>query len=153
MSAPRAAVWTAVAGVLASSVAGAADTTLRVIVPHDVSAQAARRAAGDPTASPAVLILEGVELGEGEGVTIRVRGPSAPGSSAKGPIVAVTGMVGRAQRSPQPPLQKVTLAVPLNERGTQLLVGRTEVVLSVEVTNSPGRPPLRVGRAFFETPR
>jgi hypothetical protein len=98
-----------------------------------------------------VLILEGVQLGEGEGVTIRVRGPSEPGAS--GPIVAVTSMVGRAQRSPRPPLQKVTLAVPLNERGTKLLAGRREVTLTLEVTNSPGRPPLAVARAFFERPR
>lgn len=143
----RVVVWLAVAGALTSTRAEGADTTLHLTVPKEVAAQAARRVAGDATASPPILILEGLELGDNEGVTIRVRGPSEPGSSAQGPILAVTSMVGRAQTAPKAPLQKVTLAVPLNDRASRLLIGRSEVALMLEVTKNPGRPPLKVDRA------
>jgi hypothetical protein len=152
-AARRPLAWAALAGVLVATAGEAADATVRVSVPAEVAAQAARRAAGDATAAPPVLVHDGMEIGEGEGLTIRVRGPADPGSSAKGPILAVTGMVGRAQRSPKPPLRKVTLTVPLNERGMALLAGRGEVTLTLEVTNNPGRAPLAVERAFLDVPR
>lgn len=159
MTVPRhVVVSTALAGIVTSVFAGAptsalaegSELTLRLTVPHGVSAQAARRAAGDPTASPPILILEGVEVGTDEGLTIRVLGPPEPGSPA--PILAVTSTVGKPQATPRPPLQNMTLAVPLNDRASLLLVGRSDVILTLKVMNSPGRSPIKIDRAFFLAP-
>ena len=151
MTAPRPVVlWTALAAVLAAAVAEGGETTLHLTVPVEVAARAARRSAGDATTSPPILILEGVEVGDDEGLTISVLGPAEPGSS--GPVLAVTGLVGRPQTSPRAPLRKMTLAVPLNDRAAKLLVGRSDVVLTLRVTNSPGRPALKIDRAFFQDP-
>jgi hypothetical protein len=128
------------------------ETMLHLTVPKGVAARAALRAAGDTSAPPPVLILEGVEFGHGEGFTFRVLGPPEPGSSEPGSVLAVAGMVGDRQNTLRPPRQEVTLAVPLNDRASILLVGRSEIILTLEVTNSPGRPPLKVDRAFFQDP-
>lgn len=125
---------------------------LRLTVPKAVAARAALRAAGDVTTSPPILILEGVELGEAEGITIKVLGPPKPGSSAPGAVLAVTSMVGHPQKAPKPPLHKTTLAVPLNDKAAKLLADRSEITLTLQVTNSPGRLPVKVDRAFFQEP-
>jgi hypothetical protein len=139
-------------GALTSATDAGGETTLRLTVPKEVATHAALRAAGDSGAPPPILILEGVELGHGEGFTIKVLGPPEPGSSEPSPILAVAGMVGDRQKTPMPPLQEVTLAVPLNDRASRLLVGRSEITLTLKVTNSPGRPPLKLARAFFQVP-
>jgi hypothetical protein len=148
----RVVVGGALAAVLAPAAVGAGETTVRVMVPDEVAGRAARRAAGDATASVPILILEGVEIGDAEGLTIRILGPPEPGSPTPGPVLAVASMVGRAQATPRSPLQKVTLAVPLNDRASKVLAGRSEVTLTLKVTNSPGRPPVKVDRAFFRDP-
>ncbi len=134
---------------LASSTGAGSQTTLHLTVPKEVAIQAALRAAGDLKASPPILILEGVVLGAGEGLTFKVLGPPEPGSSGPGQVLAVTGLVGSPQSRPQQPLQKLTLVVPLNDRAPKLLVGRSEITLTLKVVDSPGRPPLKLGRAFF----
>src|SRR5262249_28168240 len=128
------------------------ETTVHLTVPKTVAAWAARRAAGDTQAPVPILILEGVELGDAEGITIQVLGPSEPGMAAPGPVLAVTSMVGRPQKTPQSPLHKTTLAVPLNDRAAQLLAGRSDVTLTLQVIKSPGRPALKIERAFFQEP-
>lgn len=147
----RAVLWITVAGILASAAAEAAEMTLRLTVPKSVAAHAARRAAGDASAPPPILILEGVEVAPDEGLEITVLGP--PGeTSGSGKILAVTGMVGSLQGTPRPPLQKVTLPVPLNDEAARLLAGRREVTLTLRVSDRPGRPPLKFDRAFFREP-
>jgi hypothetical protein len=124
--------------------------TVRLTVPKSVAAHAALRAAGDPKVSPPILILEGVELGEDEGITIRVLGPSAASSSIPAPVLGTASMVGHPQKVPKPPLRKTTLAIPLNDRAVELLAGRSEIVLTLRVTNSPGRARLKIERIFFQ---
>lgn len=138
------------AGIAVSAPAEAADTTLRLTVPRSVAAQAARRAAGDPTAPSMLLILEGVQMGPDEGLDITVLGP--PGETGGPPkVLAVTGTVGSPQPTPLP-LQKVTLPVPLNDEAATLLAGRDEVTLTLRVAGRPSRQPLQVDRAFFREP-
>jgi hypothetical protein len=108
------------------------------------------RATGEAKAPPPILILEGVELGEGEGITVRVLGPSAAGSSVPAPVLRSASMVGQAQKVPKPPLRKTTLAIALNDRAVELLAGRSEISLTLSVTNSPGRARLKVARVFFQ---
>ena len=127
----------------------AADTQIRVAVPADVSRAATARMAGDGAAPGAILILDGVEMGAGEGFTFAVLAPaSAPNSTPT--VLAVTGMVGRPQAVPAAPVTKVKLVVPLNERANQILAGKTTVTLTLQIKDS-NRPALRVDKAFFST--
>jgi len=125
-----------------------AETTMRLTVPKKVADQAAARAAGDAASPPPILMLEDVELGSGEGLTIRVLGP-AEGSTR--PVLAESGMVGSRQKVLQAPVQLMTLAVPLNDKASRLLKGKAEIALTLQVDGSPGRPPLKVKRAYFDT--
>ena len=137
--------------ILASAAAEAAETMMRLTVPKSVAAHAARRAAGDATATLPILMLEGVEMVPDEGLEITVLGP--PGETGgPGKILAVTGTVGSHRPTPRPPLQKVTLPVPLNDEAARLLSGRAEVTLTLRVAGRPGRPPLKFDRAFFREP-
>lgn len=147
----RALVWPVVAGALTCAANESAQTTVRLTVPQRVSAQAALRAAGEAASPPPILMLEGLELGQGEGLTIEVVRPPEPGSSEPGPVLAVAAMVGLPQKEPVAPLQRMTLAVPLNEKGSRLLAGKSEVRLTLQVEDSPGRPPLKFERAYFDT--
>jgi hypothetical protein len=128
------------------------DTTVKLTVPKSVAALAALRAGGDSKVSPPILILEGVELGEGEGITIRVLGPSPGGASKSAPVLGSASMVGQPQKVPNLPLHKTTLAVPLNDRAVELLAGRNEIILTLRVINSAGRAPLKIDRIFFQEP-
>ncbi|HJU63460.1 MAG TPA: hypothetical protein VJ864_15565 [Candidatus Binatia bacterium] len=142
----------ALAGVVAFAGGGGRDTTVKLTVPKSVAAHAALRAAGDSKVSPPILILEGVELGEGEGITIRVLGPAATGAAKSAPVLGSASMVGHPQKVPKRPLRKTTLTVPLNDRAVELLAGRSEIILTLRVTNSPGRAPLKIERVFFQEP-
>src|SRR5262249_13578532 len=103
----------------------------------------------DATAAAPILILDGVEVGQGEGVTISVL--SAPPDQSTPPLVlAVTGVVGRSQSVPVEPLSKMKLVVPLNERAAGVLAGKSSVTLTLRLKNA-NRPPLRVERAYFST--
>jgi hypothetical protein len=128
-----------------------AETTVRLAVPKKVAEQAAARAAGNASSPPPLLMLEDVELGSGEGLTIRVLGPAAGGGPASRPLLAESGMVGSRQKVLQAPVQRMTLAVPLNETASRLLKGKGEITLTLQVDGSPGRPPLKVKRAYFDT--
>lgn len=140
-------ICSALAGVLMSGPSErGGETKLRLEVPKTVAEQASQRTGGDAHASPPILMLEGLELGYNEGLTITVLGPPQSGSSQPGPILAVSGMVGQPQKTLKTPLQKTTLAIPLNDKASQLLVGRREVTL---ILKSEGRPPLKVDRAYF----
>jgi hypothetical protein len=125
-------------------------TTLRLTVPREVSAQAASRAAGDASSPPPILILEDLEVGDGEGLTIRVLGPAEPGSSNPPPVFGQAATVGLPQKTLKKPLQKMTLAVPLNDKALHLVAGKSTVSLTLEVEDSPGRPPLKFKRAYFD---
>lgn len=125
-------------------------TTLQLAVPREVSAQAASRAAGDASSPPPILVLEDVEVGHDEGLTILVLGPAEPGSSEPRPILGQAATVGLPQKALKTPLQKMTLAVPLNEKALRLVAGKSKVSLTLEVGDSPGRPPLKFKRAYFD---
>ena len=126
-----------------------AETTLRLAVPKKVAGEAAARMAGNALSPPPILMLEDVELGSGEGLTIRVLGPAEPGSPKPRPVFAESGMVGSRQKVLEAPIQKTTLAVPLNDEASHLLKDKTEVTLILQIDGSPGRPPLKLKRAYF----
>jgi hypothetical protein len=128
------------------------DTKLRIPVPKEVADQAARRVAGDAKAPPPILMLEGLEFGDNEGLTIKVLGEPEPGSAGPGPVLAVTGVVGQPQKTPKTPLQKINLPVPLNDTASQLLSGHNEVTLTLKLEGAgTRRAPIKVDRAFFVT--
>ena len=147
------ALWATAACVLMCAARPEAETTIRLAVPEQVAAEAASRAAGDAAAPPPILMLEDLEVGDGEGLTILVLGPAGPGSSKPRPILGVAATVGTPQKVPKAPLRRLTLAVPLNDKASRLLAGKNEVSLTLPVEDSPGRPPLKLKRAYFETGR
>jgi hypothetical protein len=149
--AAEALLWAAVASVLMCAAQPSAETTIRLKVPKQVAAQQAARAAGDAAAPSPVLMLEGLELGSGEGLTIQVLGPAEPGASRPRPVLGVAATVGPPQKALRAPLRHMTLAVPLNEKASRLLAGKSEVTLLLQVEDSPGRPPLKFKRAYFDT--
>jgi len=127
------------------------DTKFRIGVPAVVAEQATRYAAGDRQMSPPVLMLEGLEVGSNEGLKIKVLGEPQAGSSEPA-VLAVTGVVGHSQNSAQPPLRKINLPVPLNEKAAPLLKGQSEVTLTLRLEhNGAGHPPLKVDRVYFIT--
>jgi hypothetical protein len=94
-------------------------------------------------AAPPILVLEGVELGQDEGITIQVlAGRTVLGSAA---------MVGAKQSRPHPPLVIHTLIVPLNDRAREVLAGKSQVSLTLRVDAGPGRPALKLGRIYFRS--
>jgi len=142
-------LWAAVASVLMCAAQPDAQTTIRLTVPKQVAAQAAARAAGDAASPPPILMLAGLELGSGEGITIDVLGPAEAGKLR--PVLGVAAMVGPSQKELKAPVRHMTLAVPLNDKASRLLAGKSEVTLVLRVEDSPGRPPLKLERAYFET--
>ena len=143
-------LWAAVASVLMCAAQPSAETTVRLKVPKQIAAQQAARAAGDARAPSPVLMLEDVEVGAGEGLTIQVLGPAGPGASRARPVLGMAATVGPPQTAPKPPVRRMTLAVPLNEEGSRLLAGKSEVTLVLQVEDSPGRQ-LKFKRAYFDT--
>jgi hypothetical protein len=127
-------------------------TTVRLEVPKQVADHAAARITGNAAAPAPILVLEDLELGAGEGIEILVLGPveRQPGSPATRPLLGTAGMVGRPQARPAAPLEHVTLPIALNDRASRLLAGKRAVTLTLQVDGSPGRPPLRFKRAYFD---
>src|SRR4051794_17112577 len=98
------------------------DTRIRVPVPREVSRAAAASLTLNNDAPGPILILHGVEVGKGEGLTFSVLAtPADPKSPPT--VLAVTGLVGRAQASPAPPLRKMQLVVPLNAHANEVIAG------------------------------
>ncbi|HEX4966038.1 MAG TPA: hypothetical protein VF173_34830 [Thermoanaerobaculia bacterium] len=145
-------VWAAVAAVVmcAADHTGA-ETTVRLTVPKQVAAHAASRAAGEALSPPPILMLEGLEVGSGEGLTIQVLGPAGPGASKPRPVLAVSGLVGSQRQVAGAPNRVMTLAIPLNDVASRLIAGKSEITLTLQVEGKPGRPPLKFKRAFFDT--
>jgi hypothetical protein len=141
-----------VLSLLCASCAWAAQgqTKLYLTVPSVVADAAQARLAGNTKAPPPILILEGLEVGKGEGFTFRVLGPTGD-KSASLPVLAVTGVVGHKQRVPEAPVKKMKLVVPLNDRAAAILAGKTDVTLTLELENDLGRPALKIEKAFFST--
>lgn len=159
------------AGALLTGAAAApgAPVTVHLPVPARVAAQAASRAAGDATAAAPILMLEDLELGAGEGIEILVRAAPEPPTAATGhaegeerqeraerpdrhpPVLGAAGTVGKRQATHlAEPVERVTLAIALNDQASRLLAGKRSVTLTLEVEGNPGRPPLRFKRAYFE---
>ena len=141
----------ALAGAATCAADEAARTAVKVTVPDEVGAEATARAAGDATAAAPVLMLEGVEVVPGEALTIRVLGPPPAGSDEGGELLGTAATVGSSGADPEEPLERMTLAVPLNEHGSRLVAAGGEVTLTLEVEGAPGRPPLALARAYFDT--
>ena len=134
----------AIAALIGSGqVQGASDRKVEVTVPPSVSAQAAARLSGDASAPAPVLVLDGVELGQGEGIAIRVLG--AP----EGPVLGSAATVGQRQSRPAGPMVRQTLIVPLNDRSLELIAGKSSIVLFLRVESAPERPPLEIDRIYF----
>lgn len=123
---------------VACALGAASDTQIRVDVPEEIS-----------RGGHAILILDDLETGEGEGFTFSVLAP-APDANSPARILAVTGIVGRRQQVLAAPMHKIKLVVPLNEKASDVLAGQKTIVLTLQLKD-PGRPPLRVGKAFFST--
>jgi len=130
---------------------GNGETKLRVVVPIEISDRAAASVAGrDPEFTP-VLMLEGLEVGEGEGFSFEVRAGPAQGSTELGPVLAVSGLEGRQQEKPSKSVHKVDLPIPLNRKSLDLLAGKKEVTIILKLKGSAARSPLKVDHAFFLT--
>jgi hypothetical protein len=122
-------------------------------VPPEVSRHVAARAKGDASSPPPILMLEQVEVGAGEGLNIHVLGPADQPDPKTGEpmILAVAGTVGSPQKAPEAPVQVMDLVIPLDDKALALLAGKEEIRLTLRVVNSPGRPPLKLKRAYFHT--
>jgi hypothetical protein len=148
--AAEALLWATVASVLMCAAQPSAETTVRLKVPKQVAAQQTARAAGNASAPSPVLMLEDVEVGADEGLTIQILGPAKPGSSEPRPVLGVAATVGQPQKVLKGPVRRMTLAVPLNDKASRLLAGKSEVTLVLQVEDSAGRPPLKFKRAYFD---
>jgi hypothetical protein len=125
-----------------------ADSTLQLVVPKEVAADASRRAAGDMKAASPILVLEGMEW-TGNSLRIKVLGPSTPGSEEPAAVLAVTGLVGTRGDGADNAPQKMDLVIPLNAKGSQILAGRTKVTLTLRLDNGQGQSSLKLERAYF----
>jgi hypothetical protein len=123
-------------------------------VPKQVADHAARRVAGDAQAPPPILMLQGLETGANESLTIHVLGESLVVGKS-GPELAVTGLVGSPDATERSlPLQKTNLPVPLNDDAAKLLAGRSEITLILHVeSNKTPRKNLKIDRVFFQVPQ
>jgi hypothetical protein len=127
------------------------ETILRIKVPRELSDAAAGRSGQKALAKLPVLILEGVEIGDGEGVSFKVLSGTARDASHDRVILAEAGTVGQPQKTLKEPLQKINLTVPLNDKSLSLIAGQKEVTLGLRIMDSQGRPALKVARAYFTT--
>ena len=129
------------------------EVELRLKVPDGVSHQAARRAAGEATAPPPILILQGLEFGA-DGFNIELLANLDSGSSEHGVIVGNSAVVGSTQ-SPMPPVRsKLNLIVPLNDRGAALLANRREISLTLRIMPVGDlRDPITLETVFFQVPK
>lgn len=116
--------------------------TLRLTVPREVASHAAKRMRGDASAPPPILVLQNLVVGAGEGFELVVAGP-------EGETLAVSGLVGERQSTLAQPVDRMTLVVPLNDDGARLVSEKTEVTLTLRVSDSPGRPRLEFEKAFM----
>ena len=130
---------------------GNGETKLRVAVPIEISHRAAASVAGrDPEFTP-VLMLEGLEVGEGEGFSFEVRAGPAQDSTELGPVLAVSGLEGRQQEKPSKSVHKIDLPIPLNHKSLDFLAGKKEVAIILKLKGSAARSPLKVDHAYFLT--
>lgn len=121
---------------------------LQINIPREIAAQAARHAAGDASAPAPVLMLHGLEFGANEGFKIEVLGESQSGAAPV--LLGVTALVGHPQRSPQAPLRKINLPVPLNDAAAPLLANHSEVTIILRFMNIvPERPPVKIDSVSF----
>jgi hypothetical protein len=127
------------------------ETKLRVAVPPQISEHASAVLAGRAPEFTPILMLTGLEVGEAEGLTFEVRAASARDSSESGPVLAVSGLEGHRQESPQVPVRKMDLPVPLNHKALEFLAGKKEVTFLLRLRNAGARPPLRVDHAYLLT--
>ena len=108
------------------------EVELRLTVPDAVSQQAARRAAGDATAPPPILMLQGLEFGA-DGFDIEVRAKSDSGFSKPGVVVGSSAIVGSTQPAMPTIRRKINLPVPLNDRASAMLASRNEINLTLKI--------------------
>jgi len=114
------------------------ETTIRVAVPKEVAAEAA--------VSAPVLMLQGLEVMQGERMRIDVLGPLNPKTKTR-PGLAVTGLVGSNTPPPNATKETTDLVIPLNDRAARLLAKTDEVTLTLRLRN--GRHPLKFKRAYL----
>lgn len=119
-------------------------------VPAEISRRAEARAAGDAAAPTPVLLLEDVEIGTGERLSLQLVDPDADPTNDLW-LLAQATTVGTGDGSYGPPIQPTTLVFPLNERGCRLLAGKLRIRLALRVEATGERPPLRYARARFDT--
>jgi hypothetical protein len=123
---------------------------VKVAVPPEISRMARDRLAGNARPQSPVLMLEGLETGQDEALSVRVLGP--PDDKGIRPVIGVTSTIGAPQKKLKRPLQKVTLAVPLNDRALDALIKDGVMSLVLEIRNNPSREALRVDRVYFVKP-
>jgi len=117
------------------------DLIVHVAVPEEI-------AAGGYRGAP-ILALEGVELGNGEGLTLEVLGETGEASSER-VLFGTASVVGHRQARPATPIWKANLLVPLTERAARMLAGRHDINLTLRVRNNPDRAPLKLDRVYFQ---
>lgn len=120
------------------------EMTIRLDVPREVAEHAAARTRGDASSPPPILVLEKLVVGAGEGFTLEIYGTDET-------LLAVSGLVGPRQAELAEPVERMTIVVPLNDEGSRLVAGRSEIELTLRLRDSPGRPPLQFERAYFQS--
>jgi len=68
-----------------------------------------------------------------------------------GPALAQPGVDSTKVQVAVPKEVSARAAAPLNERALKLLAGHSEITLTLQVRNNPGRPPLKVDRVYLQT--
>jgi hypothetical protein len=141
----NAVVWALVLGLPALVFAREGEFKYHLDVPKQVADHAARRVAGDTHAPPPILMLQGLETGANESLTIHVLGKT-------GALLAVTGLVGSPEGTEESvPKGKINLPIPLNDEAAKLLAGRSEITLVLQVKSSTApRKSLKIDRVFFQ---
>jgi hypothetical protein len=126
---------------------------LHLDVPQAVTAQAARRRAGEATAPAPFLMLHGLEFGT-EGFDIEVR--SKPGATeSEGEVLGNSAIVGSVQATNATSRlrRKIDLPIPLNDDALQLLSNHVEIDLTLKiipVTNL--HSPIKLDSVSFQMP-
>lgn len=121
------------------------EMTIRLDVPGEVAEQAAARTRGDASSPPPIVVFEKLVIGAGEGFTLEIY-------SADDTLLAVSGLVGPRQAELVEPVERMTVVVPLNDEGSRLVAGRSEITLTLRLRDSPGRPPLQFERVYLQSP-
>lgn len=88
-------------------------------IPPAVAKRASETAAGAVGVAPPVIVVEDLTVDPKAGLSLEVRGPE--GADGVRPVIALTGVVGNPSDPVGTPRQQMTLVIPLNRKGQELI--------------------------------